>query len=202
MDSNNFSDTLVRLNNSEKYIRNFPENPRDNRKSQSPNLSVYQEIVEKKNTLSSAALTTVWKIQRVEENAMGGKGEAGVRGNLYFCYVAEFSYFLTSWLALCWEWIYVSNTEDWRKLRAWTDSNGLVRMNPAGLSGPARFPQTLLAVLKQKRLSGTFGNQTVWPRERKSDNYYYYRVKKRRKKVRITNVSMYSNRVLYTMSRM
>lgn len=48
MDTKNFSDTLVWLNNSEKYKRNFPENPRDNRKSQSPNLSVYQEIIETK----------------------------------------------------------------------------------------------------------------------------------------------------------
>jgi len=48
VNSRNFSDTLVWLNNSEKYKRNFPENPRHNHKSQSPNLSVYQEIIETK----------------------------------------------------------------------------------------------------------------------------------------------------------
>lgn len=57
MNSKHFSDmfgwTILK-----KYKRNFPEKPRNNRKSQSPNLSVYQEIIE--NTLSSAALTIIW----------------------------------------------------------------------------------------------------------------------------------------------
>lgn len=71
--------------------------------------------------------------------------------NLYFCYVAVFSYLLSSWLALHIErgYYYMSNTDDWRKLRARTGGNGLVRMNPAGLSGPARFPRTLWAVFRE-----------------------------------------------------
>lgn len=48
VDSRNFSDTLVWLNISEKYKRNFPENPKNTRKSQNPNLSVCQEIIETK----------------------------------------------------------------------------------------------------------------------------------------------------------
>lgn len=76
---------------------------------------------------------------------------------------------------------------------------GLVRMNPAGLSGLARFPRILprkftLAEgkrkkrigkktkeekwLSRKKLSAT---KTVWPRERKSDNYYYYPRNRREK---------------------
>jgi len=140
------------------YKQNFPENPRNNRKSQSPNLSVCVRGSQKRRSiLSSAALTTVWEIQRVEERT-GEEEKEGKRceGNLYFCYVAEFSYFLSSWLALRWEWIYMSNTEDWRKLRARTDSNGLVRMNPAGLSGPARFPQTLWAVFSRNGWAENF----------------------------------------------
>lgn len=154
--SRNFSDTLVWLNNSEKYKRNFPENPRNNCKSQSPNLSVYQEIIETKKYPKLGGVNDCMRnptsrkgcVRRKKERKLWEETSISVTLlNFRIFYQADWSYVESG----C-----ASDTEDWRKLRAWTDSNGLVRMNPAGLSGPARFPQTLLAVFSRNGWAENF----------------------------------------------
>lgn len=58
-------------------------------------------------------------------------------------------------------------------LWARTDKHGLVRMNPAGLSGPARFCKHSKCFSRVQTSLTNLAPKIVWPRERKSDNYYY-----------------------------
>jgi len=95
VDSRNFSDTLVWLNISEKYKQNFPENPKITA-SHKTQISLCQEIIETKKYRKLGGVNDCMRNPTSRRKRDGRKKEEGERENLYFCYVAEFSYFLSS----------------------------------------------------------------------------------------------------------
>lgn len=153
----------VRRNNSENAQKKFPgksqNSPQATGEEEAPgtlHLSVCRETTGAKKcsgNASSAALNDYvreQRIQRVEENAREEEESESAREIFVFRYVAVFSYFLPSWLALHTGrgYMCMHTRKINEELRAWTDSNGLVRMNPAGLSGPARFHRLHSAELR------------------------------------------------------